>query len=98
MSRIGIALLFGLLSLQAAAACYTVFDKQDRIIYRDTATPVDLSGSIVDAVRARFPGAYLVISGETQNCVPVVPGSPVDTRGIASAASGPAAPTPITRK
>jgi len=97
MSRICIALLFGLLPLHAAAACYTVFDKQARIIYRDTATPVDLSGSIVDAVQARFPGAYMVISGEIQTCTPVVPESPVDTRGIV-AASEPAASTPITRK
>jgi hypothetical protein len=85
MNRVCTALLLGLLPLHASAACYTVFDKQSRIIYRDTVTPVDLSASIGQALEAKFPGGHLVISSEDTKCIPVVPGSPVDTRGVAAA-------------
>jgi len=81
-----LVLLLGLAPLHAAAECYTVFDHANRIIYRDLASPVDLSGSVADAMRARFPNAHLVISGDNANCTPIVPGSPVETRGAAVAA------------
>jgi len=97
MNRICIALLLGLLPLQASAACFTVFDKQHRIIYRDTVPPIDLTGPVSEALNAKFPGGHLVISSENLNCIPVVPGSPVDTRGAAAAAA-PAAATPIQKQ
>lgn len=100
MNRICTALLLALLPLHASATCYTVFDNQSRIIYRDTVTPIDLSGPIDGAMRSRFPGGHLVISSEDAKCVPVVPGSPVDTRGVAAAmesASAKPAATPASK-
>lgn len=97
MTRTCIALLVALAPLHAAAACFTVFDNQNRIIYRDTVSPIDLTGPVTDALRAKFPGGHLVISGEDQKCIPIVPGSPVDTRGVAMSSAPPEA-TPIVRK
>jgi hypothetical protein len=98
MNRICTALLLGLLPLYASATCYTVFDSQNRIIYRDTVTPIDLSASIGSALQARYPGGHLVISGDDAKCIPVVAGSPVDTRGVAAAVEAssakPVAPAP----
>ncbi|MCC6608650.1 MAG: hypothetical protein IT515_03105 [Burkholderiales bacterium] len=87
MNRICAALLLGLLPLHASAMCYTVFDNQNRIVYRDTVTPIDLSGSIESAMQAKFPRGHLVISGADASCVRVTPASPVDTRGIAAASA-----------
>jgi hypothetical protein len=71
------ALLAGVPSY-GAAMCYIVYDAQSRIIYRNTLTPVDLTGPISQAVRAKFPGAQMVIMDDMSGCTPIDPGAPFD--------------------
>jgi hypothetical protein len=51
----------------AARTCYTLFDRNDNVVYRDTFSPVDLSDE-GEAARAqlRQRGEYLVISEDEQ--------------------------------
>ena len=51
----------------AARTCYTLFDRNDNVVYRDTFSPVDLRDQ-GEAARAqlRGRGEYLLISEEEQ--------------------------------
>jgi hypothetical protein len=51
----------------AARTCYTLFDRNDNVVYRDTFSPVDLSDQ-GEAARAqlRLRGEYLLISEDEQ--------------------------------
>lgn len=42
-----------------AMACYTLYDRNNRVIYQGMASPVDLSMQLHEALR-RYPGAHLV--------------------------------------
>jgi hypothetical protein len=72
-----LVLLLGL-PAYAGATCYTVYDAQNRIVFRAPYTPVDLTGPVASAVRAKFPGGHLVISDEDQRCTLIEPSAPVD--------------------
>jgi hypothetical protein len=72
------AVLLGGIPVAASAMCYVVYDVQSRIIYRNTITPVDLSGTVTQAMRARFAGAQLVIMDDMTGCSPIDPGAPFD--------------------
>jgi hypothetical protein len=61
-------LAFGLLPSAASAMCFTVYDRTSWIIYRSTVPPIDLSGSITQAMRTKFPGGQLVISNDMRLC------------------------------
>jgi hypothetical protein len=71
-------LLLGGLPAYAGATCYTVYDPQNRIVFRAPYTPVDLSGPITAAVRAKFPGGHMVISDEDLRCTLIEPNAPFD--------------------
>lgn len=72
------AVLLGGMPAYGSAMCYIVYDAQSRIIYRDTTTPVDLSGPISQAVKAKFPGAQMIIMDDITGCSPIDPGAPFD--------------------
>jgi hypothetical protein len=72
------AVLLGGFPGYGAAMCYIVYDAQSRIVYRNTVTPIDLSGQITPALRAKFPGSLLVITDDMTGCTPVDPGAPFD--------------------
>jgi hypothetical protein len=91
-------LLAGLLPLPALAVCFTVFDG-DRIVYRNLATPVDLSEPISDAMRGTYPNGQLIISPEDDNCTLITAVTAVNIRAPAEAPAPmapakPAAPGP----
>jgi hypothetical protein len=65
--------VLGLMSLQAFAGCYTVYDRVNRILYQSDKPPVDMSLPLHDTIPARFPGGSLVF--DTEGTCPVV--SPV---------------------
>ena len=60
-------LLLAIAGTAAARTCYTLFDRNDNVVYRDTFPPVDLRDQ-GDAARAqlRGRGEYLLISEEEQ--------------------------------
>jgi hypothetical protein len=66
-------LAFGWLPSFASAMCYTVYDRTSWIIYRSILPPIDLSGSISQAMRAKFPGGQLVISDDMRLCTDIDP-------------------------
>ena len=61
------AALILLTGAAAARTCYTLLDRNDNVVYRDTFSPVDLSDQ-GDAARAqlRQRGEYLLISDDEQ--------------------------------
>lgn len=93
-----IVLLAGWLPLSAAAVCFTILEG-NQIVYRDFASPIDLSGSISDAMRDKYPRGQLIIAPEDDLCTLITPITAVDVRGVAqemavSAPPRPAAPAP----
>lgn len=63
------------LSLLAAAsfnasACYTVFDRSNRVLYQGEQPPVDMSLPLHRALQARFPGGHMVFD-QTAGCGPI---------------------------
>src|SRR4249920_876387 len=81
--------LLGAFHSPAWAQCFTVYNPAGWVIYRGPTTPVDLSGSISQAMRTRFPGGQLVIEDTAPRCTPIDPGYPVNPRtGAAASAPG----------
>ena len=58
------ALLAGA-SLQASAACYTVYDQSNRVMYSGERPPVDMSLPIHETLPARFPGGHMIFDTAT---------------------------------
>jgi hypothetical protein len=43
-----------------ASACYTVYDRSDRVVYQSENPPVDMSRPLHETLPSRFPGGQLV--------------------------------------
>lgn len=91
-------LFAGLLPLPASAVCFTVFEG-DRIVYRDLATPIDLSQPISDGMRDKYPRGQLIIAPENDLCTQITLVTSVNIRAPAEAPAPmapakPAAPGP----
>lgn len=56
-----------------AAACYTVYDRSDRVVYQSEMPPVDMSRPLHETLPARFPGGHMIFeaAGECQAVGPV---------------------------
>ena len=52
----------------ATAACFTVFDAADRVVYQSTAPPVDISRPISQAVAAVYPRNYHLLMADDSYC------------------------------
>lgn len=60
-----------LLPLVAAAsfnawACYTVYDRANRVVYQGESPPVDMSRPLHETLPARYPGGQLVFDSEAR--------------------------------
>ena len=51
----------------ASATCYRIFDPTGQVVYQSSTPPVDLSGSISQAVESKFPGGHLIINQQLCN-------------------------------
>jgi hypothetical protein len=49
-----------------AAACFTVYDRTNRIVYQGDEAPVDMSRPIHETLPARYPGGQLVFDNQTE--------------------------------
>jgi hypothetical protein len=88
---LALVLVPAVLATAAEAACFTVVDRANRIVYRSEIPPVDLSAPIHQTLQRVFPNAQLVISDETRLCSYIDPASPVDPMtGAAAAVDTPA--------
>jgi hypothetical protein len=68
------ALLGGLLMLAGAnamAACYTVYDAANRVVYQGTEAPVDMSLPLHEALSQRFPRGAQLVFDQSSTCTPV---------------------------
>ena len=50
------------------AACYTVYDKSDKPVYKSSEPPFDLSIPISEGITSKYPGGYLIQSSERASC------------------------------
>jgi hypothetical protein len=75
--------LLGSASMQAAA-CYTVYDRSDRLVYHGSTPPVDMSLRIHEALAARFPGGHMVFDAATDCPDIVAPSRAAATRSLSS--------------
>jgi hypothetical protein len=67
-----LAVLCGLMLAGAnAMACYTVYDGNNRVIYRGLDAPVDMSLSLHEALAARFPTGSSLVFDQAPTCTPV---------------------------
>lgn len=73
--------LLGSASLQAAAACYTVFDHSSHVVYHDATPPVDMERPFHETVPLRFPGGHMVFSDTA--CLPLSALTPAAPTGRA---------------
>ena len=64
----------------ASANCYSMYDGQNRLVFQSTVAPIDLSTRISDSMRARYPGAFLVILPDDTDCLEYRSGSTVSPR------------------
>jgi hypothetical protein len=49
-----------------ASACYTVYDRSDRVVYQSQDPPVDMSRPIHETLPSRYPGGHMVFDTEPQ--------------------------------
>jgi hypothetical protein len=73
------------LPMLASANCYSVYDGQNRLTFQSSVAPIDLSERISDAMKAHFPGRFLVILPDDSDCVEFRSGSTVSPRFDAGA-------------
>lgn len=55
-----LAVLSILFSHMSFATCYTVYDKSDKIVYKSSEPPFDLSTPISEGIQSKYPGGYLI--------------------------------------
>ena len=68
-----------------ASACYTVYDKSNRMIYNSPEAPVDMRRQLHETMPAAFPGGHMVFDsvGECPFEAAARPGVKVAPRGAA---------------
>ena len=79
------AFLACLLSGAASASgpCYTVYGKDNTVVYRSEESPIDLSRPIHLGMAKRFPNGHLVMQAGIIDCPKVLPsGTQAGTSGI----------------
>ena len=52
-----------------ASACYTVYDRSDRVVYQAQEPPVDMSRPIHETLPLRYPGAHMVFDTDSECAV-----------------------------
>ena len=72
MKLMKMGLVCGLLLAGAnAMACYTVYDKASRVVYRGMEAPVDMSQPLHEALASRFPAGASMVFEQGALCTPV---------------------------
>ena len=77
----------GLGSVNSMAACYTVYDRANSIVYNSQTPPVDMSRQLRETVPVAFPGGTMIF-GQGNDCPREAP-----VRTVAS--PPPAKPSPL---
>lgn len=87
---IALSSLAALLALPsvASANCYSIYDAKNHLAFQSTIAPVDLSTRISEAMRARFPGDYLIMIPDDSDCREYRTGPTLSPRFDAGGAKG----------
>ncbi|MBA3772132.1 MAG: hypothetical protein H0X13_06500 [Ramlibacter sp.] len=67
----------------SAAACYTVYDRSDRVVYHAPTAPVDMSRPIHETLPAIYPGGHMIFD-TAADCPEVVTPRAAANRSVAS--------------
>ena len=70
-------------SVNSMAACYTVYDRANHVVYNAQTPPVDMSRPLHETVPVAFPGGSMVFNSSSMDC---------PRQGDAALVSAPAAP------
>ena len=86
--KLKLALLctIGFASVNAMAACYTVYDRANHVVYNSQTAPVDMSRPLHETVPVAFPGGSMVFNN-SMDCPRLVPSN--------NAPAAPARPSPL---
>lgn len=60
-AAVALALATGLSPLACDASCFQIVDPQERVVYQSSASPIDLSLPISEAMGRDFPGHHLTV-------------------------------------
>ena len=63
-----LAVALALPGVAGAANCYSIYDAKNQLVLQSTVPPVDLSGSISQAMRTSHPGGFLIIVPDDGDC------------------------------
>jgi hypothetical protein len=85
---VSVVALLAALPSAASANCYSIYDAKNRLAFQSTVAPIDLSARISEAMRARFPGGYLIMIPEDADCREIRTGSTLTPRFDAGGAAG----------
>lgn len=77
------------------AACFTIYDEKNTIVYQSTDPPVDLSQQISAAMARRYPRQFLVMAESNDGCVAI--GSPAKPVQVGADAAGAVMDSPLFR-
>ena len=95
-----LAALLALPSLANAANCYSIYDAKNQLAFQSSVPPIDLSTRISQSMRERFPGGFLVIVPDDEDCREYRTGSVVSPRfdsGKAAESPGEVMQAPLLR-
>ena len=82
--KLALVCAIGLASVNAMA-CYTVYDRNNNVVYNAQTAPVDMSRPLHETIPAAFPGGTMVFDASSTNCsrdmpvrlsLPVTPNKP----------------------
>lgn len=79
----------GFASVNALAACYTVYDRSSTVVYNSQLPPVDMSRPLHETVPVAFPGGSLVFNTGSMDCPSAA------RRSTAAAPPAPSRPSPL---
>jgi hypothetical protein len=65
--KLALVCAIGLASVNAMA-CYTVYDRNNNVVYNAQTAPVDMSRPLHETVPAAFPGGTMVFDASTSDC------------------------------
>lgn len=69
ISAIAFAFVCLCASASAGAHCYSMYDGQNRLVYRSAEAPVDMSRPLSETMEVQYPGRTLVVAADDIRCV-----------------------------
>lgn len=88
--KLALVCALGFASVNAMAACYTVYDRANHVVYSSQTPPVDMSRPLHETVPVAFPGGSMVFNTTSMDCP-----SPAPAAHTVSAPPAPARPSPL---